>query len=122
MGNRTESVRFDSAAPEKSGPGARGRGFKLRKLGMIGGMSWSSTALYYEHINRAVAQRLGGLHSAPLGIESLDFDQIATMQAAGDWNGIAKVVRAAAKRLEAGGAQGLIIACTTVHKCYDSVS
>ena len=85
-------------------------------------MSWSSTALYYEHINRAVAQRLGGLHSAPLGIESLNFDQIATMQGAGDWKGIAKVVRGAAKRLEAGGAEGLIIACNTVHKCYDSVS
>ncbi|HEX5257629.1 MAG TPA: amino acid racemase [Sphingomicrobium sp.] len=94
----------------------------MRKLGIVGGMSWSSTALYYDHINRAVAQRLGALHSAPLGIESLNFDQIVTMQGAGDWNGIAKVVRGAAKQLEAGGAQGLIIACNTVHKCYDSVS
>ena len=56
----------------ESGEGAGG----LRKLGIIGGASWSSTALYYEHINRGVAQRLGGLHSATLVIESLDFETI----------------------------------------------
>ena len=60
-----------------------GKGRRLRKLGIIGGMSWSSTALYYEHINRGVAQRLGGLHSAPLAIESLDFAHIAAMEFAG---------------------------------------
>ena len=67
-------------------------GSQVRKLGIVGGMSWSSTALYYEHINRGVAQRLGGLHSAPLAIESLDFAQIAAMEFAGDWDGIAKGV------------------------------
>ena len=46
----------------------RGRGLRLRKLGIIGGTSWHSTALYYDHINRGVAQRMGGLHSAPLAI------------------------------------------------------
>ena len=94
----------------------------MRKLGIVGGMSWSSTALYYEHINRAVAHRLGGLHSAGLAVESLDFSQIAAMEFAGDWNGITKVVLDAAKRLEAGGAEGLIIACNTVHKSFDAVS
>ena len=52
----------------------------LRKLGIIGGASWSSTALYYDHINRGVAQRLGGLHSARLVIESLDFADYAALQ------------------------------------------
>jgi len=94
----------------------------LRKLGIIGGMSWSSTGLYYEHINRGIAQRLGGLHSGLLAIESLDFAQIAAMEFAGDWDGIAKVMIDAAKRLAAGGAEGLVIACNTVHKSYDAVA
>ena len=94
----------------------------MRKLGIIGGMSWSSTALYYEHINRGIAQRLGGLHSAALAIESVDFAEIAAMEFAGDWDGIAKVMIDAAKRLEASGAEGLLIACNTVHKSYDAVA
>jgi aspartate racemase len=85
-------------------------------------MSWSSTALYYDHINRGIAQRLGGLHSARLGIESLDFDEIAAMEMAGDWDGITKEVLDAAAKLEAGGAEGLVIACNTVHKSYDAVA
>ena len=94
----------------------------MRKLGIIGGMSWSSTALYYDHINRGIAQRLGGLHSALLAIESVDFAQIAAMEFAGDWDGIAKVTIDAAKRLEASRVQGLLIACNTVHKSYDAVA
>ena len=80
---------------------ARGAYRKVRKLGIIGGMSWSSTALYYDHINRAVAQRLGGLNSATLGIESLNFAQISAMESAGDWDGIAKAFLDAETRLEA---------------------
>src|SRR4051794_6085594 len=99
-----------------------GKGRRLRKLGIVGGMSWSSTALYYEHINRGVAQRLGGLHSAPLAIESLDFATIAAMEFAGDWDGITKAATEAAKRVEKSGAQGLVIACNTVHKSYDAVA
>ena len=94
----------------------------MRKLGIIGGMSWSSTALYYDHINRGVAQRLGGLHSAPLAIESVDFAHIAEKEVAGDWDGIAKVTMGAAKRLEKSGVEGIVIACNTVHKTYDAVS
>jgi aspartate racemase len=95
---------------------------ELRKLGIIGGMSWSSTALYYDHINRGIAQRLGGLHSALLAIESVDFAQIAAMEFAGDWDGIAKITIDAARRLEASGAEGLLLACNTVHKSYDAVA
>jgi len=94
----------------------------LKKLGIIGGMSWSSTALYYEHINRGISQRLGGLHSAALTIESVDFAQIAAMEFAGDWDGIAGVMIEAAQRLQKSGAEGMLIACNTVHKSYDAVS
>jgi len=94
----------------------------LRKLGIIGGTSWSSTALYYEHINRGVAQRLGGLHSATLAIESLDLAPFAAMELSGDWDGVAKVTLDAATRLEASGAEGVIITSNTGHKVYDAVA
>ncbi len=88
----------------------------MKKLGIIGGTSWSSTALYYEHINRLVAARLGGLHSATLSIESLDLAPFAAMQQSGDWDGVAKVVVDAAKRLKASGAEALLLGSNTSHK------
>jgi len=94
----------------------------VRKLGIVGGTSWSSTALYYEHINRQVAQRLGGLHSASLVIESLDLAPYAAMELSGDWDGVAKVTIDAAKRLQASGADGVLIASNTGHKVYDAVA
>jgi len=94
----------------------------MRKLGLIGGTSWSSTALYYEHLNRGVAARLGGLHSARLVIESLDLAPFAAMELAGDWDGVARVTLDAAKRLEAAGAEGVIITSNTGHKAYDAVA
>jgi aspartate racemase len=95
---------------------------ELRKLGIVGGTSWSSTALYYEHINRGIAQRLGGLHSASLAIESLDLAPVAAMELSGDWDGVAKLTLDAAKRLQASGVQGLLIASNTGHKVYDAVA
>ena len=94
----------------------------MRKLGIIGGTSWSSTALYYEHINRGVARRLGGLHSARLVIESLDLAPFAEMELTGDWDGVARETLDAARRLEAAGAQGVIITSNTGHKVYDAVT
>ncbi|HEY7958427.1 MAG TPA: amino acid racemase [Sphingomicrobium sp.] len=94
----------------------------MRKLGIVGGTSWSSTALYYEHINRGIAQRLGGLHSARLAIESLDLAPFAEMELSGDWDGVAKVTLEAAKRLEAAGADGVIITSNTGHKVYEAVA
>ena len=94
----------------------------MRKLGIIGGTSWSSTALYYEHINRGVAHRLGGLHSARLAIESLDLAPVAEMELSGDWDGVAAVTLEAAKRLEASGAEGLLIASNTGHKVHDAIA
>jgi len=94
----------------------------LRKLGIIGGTSWSSTALYYDHLNRGIAQRLGGLHSARLIIESLDLAPFAEMELAGDWDGVAQVTLEAARRLETAGADGVIITSNTGHKVYDAVA
>ena len=94
----------------------------MRKLGIVGGTSWSSTALYYEHINRGIAQRLGGLHSARLAIESLDLAPFAEMELSGDWDGVAEVTLEAAKRLEAAGADGVIITSNTGHKVYEAVA
>ena len=94
----------------------------MRKLGIIGGTSWSSTALYYEHINKGVAQRLGGLHSATLAIESLDLAPYAAMELSDDWDGVAKVTIDAAQRLQASGAEGVIITSNTGHKVYDAVA
>jgi aspartate racemase len=102
--------------------GAAEGGQNLRKLGIIGGTSWSSTALYYDHINRGVAQRLGGLHSARLIIESLDLAPFAAMELSGDWDGVAKVTLDAAKRLQAAGAEGIIITSNTGHKVYEAVA
>ena len=94
----------------------------MRKLGIIGGTSWSSTALYYEHINRGISRRLGGLHSARLSIESLDLAPVAEMELSGDWDGVAKVSVDAAKRLVASGSDGVIITSNTGHKVYDAVA
>ena len=94
----------------------------MRKLGIIGGMSWASTALYYDHINRGIAKRLGGLHSARLVLESLDMSPIAAMELAGDWDGVARDTLDAAKRLEASGAEGMIITSNTGHKVYEAVA
>ncbi|WP_395622960.1 aspartate/glutamate racemase family protein [Sphingomonas daechungensis] len=94
----------------------------MRKLGIIGGTSWSSTALYYDHINRAVAQRLGGFHSARLVLESVDFADLIALEDANDWDGVAKLNIDAAQRLQAAGAEGMLMACNTTHKVYDAVA
>jgi aspartate racemase len=94
----------------------------VRKLGIIGGTSWSSTALYYEHINRGVARRLGGLHSAALSIESLDLAPYAEMELSGDWDGVARVTLDAARRLEASGCEAVIITSNTGHKVFEAVA
>jgi aspartate racemase len=94
----------------------------LHKLGIIGGTSWASTALYYEQINKGVAMRLGGLSSARLVLESLDFAPLAAMHKAGDWDGATAVAVAAAERLKAAGADGLLIASNTMHKAKGAVT
>jgi aspartate racemase len=94
----------------------------LRKLGIIGGATWHSTALYYDHINRGVAQRLGGLHSARLVVESLDFADYVDLQNKGDWVAADAMIAAATKGLERAGAEGLLFACNTMHKSAAAVA
>lgn len=95
----------------------------MRKLGIIGGASWNSTALYYDHINKAVARGLGGLHSARLVIESLDFeDDYARFHRVNDWAGGEQVIVAAAERLKLAGAEGLLLGSNTMHKHAEAVA
>ena len=93
----------------------------MKKLGIIGGMTWHSTALYYDQINRGIAQRLGGIHSATLIIESLDAADFAALQDKGDWTGADAMIVGAATRLAAAGAEGLLMACNTMHKSAPAV-
>ena len=94
----------------------------MRKIGLIGGMSWTSTARYYQIINEAVGKRLGGLHSAPMLIESLDFAEVAKAQSEEEWSRTAKVLIGAAQRLETAGATALIICANSMHRVYEDVA
>lgn len=87
----------------------------MKTLGLIGGMSWESTAHYYTRINHLVAERLGGLHSARLLLYSLDFDELQRLQHADDWTGAARLLVDAAMRLERAGAEGLVVCANTMH-------
>jgi aspartate racemase len=94
----------------------------LRKLGLIGGMSWVSTRIYYEWINRLVQRRTQPMASAPLLIESLDFAQLYGLHEADDWARAAQVLGESARRLEAAGAGAIVIAANSMHKVYDDVA
>jgi len=93
----------------------------MRLLGVLGGMSWTSTETYYRLLNTGVAERWGGLHSARIVLHSVDFDEIAALQHAGDWDGTAEILAAAATGLAAAGAEGLLLATNTMHKVADEV-
>ena len=94
----------------------------MRKLGLIGGLSWVSTAMYYEQINKGVARQLGGLSSAPLLLESMDFAPVAELQAAGEWEQLGALIAQSAGRLEQAGAEGLLLCSNTMHKVYDAAA
>jgi len=94
----------------------------LRKLGLIGGMSWRSTRTYYEHINRLVEARAGSNASAPLLIENLDFREVVRLSNDEDWARAAGVLTESARRLEAAGAGALVVAANSMHKVYDQVA
>jgi aspartate racemase len=94
----------------------------LRKLGLIGGMSWYSTRTYYEHINRLVNARVDHNASAPLLIESLDFSELVRLSTPEDWKRATDALKKSAKRLERAGATALIIGANSMHKVYDEVA
>lgn len=87
----------------------------MKTIGLIGGMSWESTAHYYRAINQETARIRGGLHSAPLIVHSVDFAPIAEMQSAGDWDGAGRQLGAIAASLQAAGAEVIGLATNTMH-------
>jgi len=93
----------------------------MRRLGLIGGMSWESTAIYYRRLNEMARERLGGLHSAELVLWSVDFAEIEALQARGDWVEAGRHLAAAARGLAAAGAQGLVICTNTMHVVANAV-
>lgn len=88
----------------------------MKTIGMLGGMSWESTTSYYKAINEGVKQALGGFHSARICLYSVDFHEIEELQAQGDWLETAAILSNAARAVEAGGADFLIICTNTMHK------
>jgi aspartate racemase len=88
----------------------------MKTIGLLGGMSWESTALYYRAINEGIKERLGGLHSAEIALVSVDFQEIETLQMAGDWGTAGKLLGEAAHRIQAAGADFLLICTNTMHK------
>ena len=87
----------------------------MKTIGMLGGMSWESTASYYRAINETVKQQLGGLHSAKIVMNSVDFEEIEKLQRENNWSAAAEILVKAAESLEAGGADFLIICTNTMH-------
>ena len=93
----------------------------MKTIGLIGGMSWESTAHYYAILNREVAAALGGLHSAPVIVHSVDFAPIARRQDAGDWDGAGTLLARIARGLEEQGCSVIGLATNTMHICAPQI-
>ncbi|KTR82035.1 aspartate racemase [Novosphingobium fluoreni] len=94
----------------------------MRKIGLIGGLTWYSTKTYYEHIQRGVQARLGKQASASMVIDSLDSSNLMRLSSAEDWSRAAGELAESAKRLEAAGATAILIGANSMHKVYDDVA
>lgn len=93
----------------------------MKKIGLIGGMSWESSQVYYEIINKKVKEVLGGFHSAKCIMDSVDFAEIEKLQHKGDWDTLNKVMVTCAKNLENAGAELLILCTNTMHLCSNEI-
>jgi len=93
----------------------------MKTIGLLGGMSWESSAIYYQLLNAGIKQHLGGLHSAQISMHSVNFAQIEHLQHAGKWDELGQILGRAAQSIEAGGADFLIIATNTMHKVADHI-
>lgn len=93
----------------------------MKTIGLIGGMSWESTVTHYQVINEKVKETLGGLHSAKCILYSVDFDEIETCQAEGNWEKSAEILIEAARALEHGGADFIVICTNTMHKVAEAI-
>ena len=94
----------------------------MRNIGLIGGMSWHSTASYYRRINKHVQQRHGSMASAPMLIENLNFADVGRCESDEDWAKASKILTKSAKRLERAGATAIFIAANSMYKTYDEMS
>ena len=93
----------------------------MRTIGLLGGMSWESSALYYRLVNEAVRERLGGFHSARVVLASVDFAEVEAMQARGDWGSAGSLLAHEARMLEAAGADCVVLCTNTMHKVADEI-
>ena len=94
----------------------------MKVIGLIGGLTWESTTVYYRLINQEVQRRLGGSHSGRILMVSLDFHDLEDLQHKGRWEAAAAIIVAAARQAERGGAHCLAICSNTMHQAYDEVS
>jgi aspartate racemase len=94
----------------------------MQTIGLLGGMSWESSAVYYRLINQKIRQRLGGLSSAKILLWSAEFQDVADRQAAGDWDGLRQILVDAGQALKRAGADLLLICSNTMHKLADDVA
>ena len=93
----------------------------MRCIGLIGGMSWESTVLYYQHINQGIKAALGGLHSAKLVLVSVDFAEIERLQHAGTWHEAGEILAQSAQSLQAAGAECVVLCTNTMHKLAQQI-
>lgn len=93
----------------------------MKTIGLLGGMSWESTELYYRLINEGVKKRLGGLHSAKIALYSVDFQEIEELQMSGDWAAAGEALAQAGQHIQAAGADFLVICTNTMHKVAPAV-
>lgn len=94
----------------------------MKKIGLIGGMSWESTLLYYKLLNEKVKETLGGAHSANCVIESVDFAEIAELQSKNDWPLLDRMMQERSKLLDLSGAEMILICANTMHLCVPAIS
>lgn len=93
----------------------------MKTIGLLGGMSWESTQLYYRIVNEVVRERLGGLHSARVVLYSVDFHDIEQLQHAGNWAAAGRLLAEAARRLEAAGADVIVLCTNTMHRVAEAI-
>ena len=93
----------------------------MKTIGLIGGMSWESTITYYEILNKEIVKALGGFHSAKIMMYNVDFAELEANMSSGNWDGNAKILSDAAKRLERAGADFIVIATNTMHKLVPQI-
>ena len=94
----------------------------MKKIGLIGGMSYESTITYYEGINRKIGERLGGLSSGEILLSSLNFDEIEQCQKDGEWDKAGEILASHARILQGGGADYIFLCTNTMHRCYEAIN